>query len=276
MIRPGRETVTYQELFDEVNKFAAVLKAQGVKKGDRVVIYLPMILELPVAMLACARIGAIHNVIFGGFSAESIAGRVQDSEAKMVITVDGGFRAGKPLALKKNVDEALLQCPTVEKVIVFKHANLGLELDPKKEFWAHELLADPSLPSYVEPERMSSEDPLFILYTSGSTGKPKGVLHTQGGYLLQVAMTTKLVFDLKPDETFWCTADIGWVTGHSYIVYRPAVLRLHQCHVRGCSQLSGLRPVLGNRGQTSCGQILHCAHRNSGPGKRGRGFCAQA
>jgi acetyl-CoA synthetase len=214
-------TVTYQELYDDVNKLAAVLKAQGIKKGDRVVIYLPMIVELPVSMLACARIGAIHNVIFGGFSAESIAGRVQDSEAKMVITVDGGYRAGKTLALKKNVDEALTRCPSVEKVIVFNRANMGLQLDPKKEFWAHELMADPSLPAYVEPEHMSSEDPLFILYTSGSTGKPKGVLHTQGGYLLQVAMTTKLVFDLKPEETFWCTADIGWVTGHSYIVYGP-------------------------------------------------------
>ncbi len=214
-------TVTYQELYDEVNKFAAVLKAQGMKKGDRAVIYMPMIVELPVAMLACARIGVIHNVIFGGFSAESIAGRVQDSEAKMVITVDGGFRAGKPLPLKKNVDDALVTCPTVEKVIVFNRANMGLELKGPKEVWWHEVMADESLPKYVEPERMSAEDPLFILYTSGSTGKPKGVLHTQGGYLLQVAMTTKLVFDLKPDETFWCTADIGWVTGHSYIVYGP-------------------------------------------------------
>lgn len=214
-------TVTYQELYDQVNKLAAVLKAQGIGKGDRVVIYMPMIVELPIAMLACARIGAIHSVIFGGFSAESIAGRVEDSQAKMVITVDGGYRAGKPLALKKNVDEALIRCPSVEKIIVFNRANLGLELDPKKELWWHELMADPSLPSYVEPERMSAEDPLFILYTSGSTGKPKGVLHTQGGYLLHVAMTTKLVFDLKDYETFWCTADIGWVTGHSYIVYGP-------------------------------------------------------
>lgn len=215
------KTITYQELYEQVNKFAAVLKAQGVKKGDRVVIYMPMIVELPIAMLACARIGAVHSVIFGGFSAESIAGRVEDSQANMVITVDGGYRAGKPLALKKNVDEALTRCPSVEKIIVFNRANLGLELDPKKEFWWHELMADPSLPSYVEPERMSAEDPLFILYTSGSTGKPKGVLHTQGGYLLHVAMTTKLVFDLKDYETFWCTADIGWVTGHSYIVYGP-------------------------------------------------------
>jgi acetyl-CoA synthetase len=213
--------VTYQELYDEVNKFAAALKKLGVKKGDRVVVYLPMIVELPVTMLACARIGAIHNVIFGGFSAESIAARIQDSKATVVVTADGGFRAGKPLPLKKNVDEALTNCPSVEKVIVFNRGNMGLQLDPKKEFWWHELVADPTLPSYVEPERMGSEDPLFILYTSGSTGKPKGVLHTQAGYLVHVAMTTKLVFDLKPDETFWCTADIGWVTGHSYIVYGP-------------------------------------------------------
>ncbi len=216
--------MTYQELYEQVNKLAAVLKAQGIKKGDRVIIYLPMILELPIAMLACARIGAIHCVIFGGFSAESIAGRVQDCNPKMVITVDGGYRAGKVLQLKKNVDEALTRFPEVNKIIVFNRANLGLQLDPQKEFWWHELMADPSLPSYVEPERMGAEDPLYILYTSGSTGKPKGVLHTQAGYLLQVAMTTKLVFDLKDYETFWCTADIGWVTGHSYIVYGPLCL----------------------------------------------------
>jgi acetyl-CoA synthetase len=213
--------VTYLELYKSVNKFAAALKKQGVKKGDRVIIYLPMIVELPVAMLACARIGAIHCVIFGGFSAESIASRIQDCNAKMVITVDGGFRAGKTLQLKKNVDDALKTCPQVEKVIVFNRANLDIKLDPNKEMWWHELVADPELPDYVEPERMDSEDPLFILYTSGSTGKPKGVLHTQAGYLLHCSMTTKLVFDLKDNETFWCTADIGWITGHSYIVYGP-------------------------------------------------------
>jgi acetyl-CoA synthetase len=213
--------VTYLQLYNEVNKFAAALKKQGVKKGDRVIIYLPMIVELPVAMLACARIGAIHCVIFGGFSAESIASRIQDCDAKMVITVDGGFRAGKPLQLKKNVDDALKHCPQVEKVIVFNRANLDIKLDPSKEMWWHDLVADPDLPDYVEPERMNSEDPLFILYTSGSTGKPKGVLHTQAGYLLHTSMTTKLVFDLKENETFWCTADIGWITGHSYIVYGP-------------------------------------------------------
>jgi len=214
-------TVTYQELYDQVNKFAAALQKVGVSKGDRVIIYMPMILELPIAMLACARIGAIHSVIFGGFSAESIASRILDCKAKLVITVDGGYRAGKILHLKKNVDDALTRCPDVEKVIVFNRVNLGLKLDANKELWWHELVSDPSLPAYVEPEKMDAEDPLFILYTSGSTGKPKGVLHTQGGYLLHVAMTTKLVFDLKDHETFWCTADIGWITGHSYIVYGP-------------------------------------------------------
>jgi acetyl-CoA synthetase len=216
-------TVTYLELYRDVNKFAAVLKAKGIKKGDRVIIYMPMIVELPVAMLACARIGAIHSVVFGGFSAESIASRVQDCGAKTVITVDGGFRGGKPLALKKTVDEALKQCPDVSTVIVFNRCGLDLQLDPNKEVWWHEAIADPSLPDYVEPEPMDAEDPLFILYTSGSTGKPKGVVHTQGGYLLFAALTCKITFDLKPEETFWCTADIGWITGHSYSVYGPLI-----------------------------------------------------
>ncbi len=215
------KTVTYQELYDQVNKFAAVLQSKGVKRGDRVIIYLPMIVELPVAMLACTRRGAIHCVVFGGFSAESIADRTKDCRAKVVVTVDGGFRGGKALGLKKTVDEALKQCPEVETVIVFDHCGLKLELDGKKEFWWHELIADPKLPSYVKPEPMGAEDPLFILYTSGSTGKPKGVLHTTAGYLLYGAMTTKLVFDIKENEVFWCTADIGWITGHTYSVYGP-------------------------------------------------------
>ena len=216
-------TVTYLELYDQVNKFAAVLKAKGIKKGDRVIIYMPMIVELSVAMLACARIGAIHSVVFGGFSAESIASRVQDCGAKTVITVDGGFRGGKPLALKKTVDEALKQCPDVSTVIVFNRCGMDIQLDPAKEVWWHEAIADPSLPAYVEPEPMEAEDPLFILYTSGSTGKPKGVVHTQAGYLLYAALTCKLTFDLKPEETFWCTADIGWITGHTYSVYGPLI-----------------------------------------------------
>ncbi len=215
------KVVTYLDLYREVNKFAAVLKSKGVKKGDPVIIYLPMIVELPIAMLACARIGAIHCVIFGGFSAESIINRVTDCGAKVVITCDGGYRGGKALALKKTVDEALKQCPDVKTVIVYDRCGIKLDLQPGKEFWWHELMADPNLPSYVKPEPMGAEDPLFILYTSGSTGKPKGVVHTTAGYLLFGAMTCKLVFDIKDYETFWCTADIGWITGHTYTVYAP-------------------------------------------------------
>ena len=215
--------VTYGELYAQVNKMAAVLKSKGIQKGDRVVIYMPMIVELAVAVLACARIGAIHSVIFGGFSAEALANRIQDCEAKMVITVDGGFRAGKSIPLKANVDTALKTCPGVEIVIVFNRAGLQLELDPNREIWWHEAIADTDLPDYVEPEPMNAEDPLFILYTSGSTGKPKGVVHTHGGYLLYTAITTRIVFDLKDDEIFWCTADIGWITGHSYCIYGPLI-----------------------------------------------------
>jgi len=218
-----RRTVTYGDLYDRVNKMAAVLKARGVGKGDRVVVYMPMIVELPVTLLACARIGAVHSVVFGGFSAEALANRIQDCGARMVVTVDGGFRAGKSIPLKQNVDEALESCPGVETVIVFDRAGLNPELDPSKEVWWHEAVADESLPDHVPPEPMDAEDPLFILYTSGSTGKPKGVVHTHGGYLLFAAMTTRLTFDLKDDEVFWCTADIGWVTGHTYGVYGPLI-----------------------------------------------------
>ena len=217
-------TVTYKQLYKEVNKLAAYFKSLGVKKGDRVAIYLPMIPELPVSLLACARIGAIHSVVFGGFSAEALASRIEDSRPKVLVTVDGNFRSGKPVALKTNADQALKICPNVvEKVIVYKHTGADIKLDPSLEVWWNEALADPKLPDYVEPEVMDSEDPLFILYTSGSTGKPKGVMHTTAGYLLGAAMTTKLVFDIKPDEVFWCTADIGWVTGHSYCVYGPLI-----------------------------------------------------
>jgi len=218
-----RRTITFGELHEEVNRMAAVLKARDVGKGDRVVIYMPMIPELPVAMLACARIGAVHSVVFGGFSAEALGNRIQDCDAKMVITVDGGFRAGKSVPLKQNVDEALKACPGVKTVLVFDRAGLKPVLDPSREVWWHEAVKDPNLPSHVDPEPMGAEDPLFILYTSGSTGKPKGVVHTHGGYLLYAAMTNRLTFDMKDDEVFWCTADIGWVTGHSYGVYGPLI-----------------------------------------------------
>jgi len=216
-------TVTYSELFGQVNKMAAVLKSRGVRKGDRVIIYMPMIVELPVAMLACARIGAVHSVVFGGFSAEALANRIQNCGASLVITVDGGFRSGKAIPLKKTVDGALEHCPGVKTVIVFNRAGLEIELNPEREIWWHEAVADPDLPETIPPEPMDAEDPLFILYTSGSTGKPKGVVHTHGGYLLYAAMTNRLTFDMKDDEVFWCTADIGWVTGHSYGVYGPLI-----------------------------------------------------
>ena len=219
------KTMTYLDLYEKVNKMAAVLKSRGVGKGDRVIIYMPMILELPVAMLACARIGAIHSVVFGGFSAEALANRIKNCGAKTVITVDGGFRAGKHISLKSTVDKALSDCPEIETVLVFDHAGLEVTLDPGREIWWHEAMADSDIPDYVAPEPMDSEDPLFILYTSGSTGTPKGVVHTHGGYLLYAAMTTQMVFDLKEDEVFWCTADIGWVTGHSYAVYGPLINR---------------------------------------------------
>ncbi len=221
---PGEtKTATYSDLYAQVNKMAATLKARGVKKGDRVIIYMPMIVELPVAMLGCARIGAVHSVVFSGFSAETLANRIRNCEAKVVITADGSFRARKTIPLKQNVDDALKTCPDVETVIVCDRAGLKPELEPKREIWWHEAMADPNLPAYVPPEPMDAEDPLFILYTSGSTGRPKGVVHTHGGYLLYAAMTTRLVFDLKDDETFWCTPDIGWVIGHSYGVYGPLI-----------------------------------------------------
>jgi acetyl-CoA synthetase len=215
--------VTFGELYDQVNRFAAVLKSGGVQKGDRVIIYMPMIVELAVAMLACARIGACHSVVFGGFSAEALANRIQDCQAKMVITVDGGYRAGKVIPLKNTVDAALKNCPDVENLIVFKRTGQALDLNPQREICWQEAVAKPDLPSYLPPEPMDAEDPLFILYTSGSTGKPKGVVHTHGGYLLYAAMTNRLVFDLKDHEIFWCTADIGWITGHSYTVYGPLI-----------------------------------------------------
>jgi acetyl-CoA synthetase len=214
-------TLTYQELYREVNKFANVLKGLGVKRGDRVTIYLPMIPELAVSMLACSRIGAPHSIVFGGFSAESLRDRINDSTARVLITSDGGYRRGGIVPLKKNADDALTDTPSIEKVVVVKRVGDKAETKMKKgrDFWWHELMANAQ--SYCEPERMDSEDMLFMLYTSGTTGKPKGIVHTTGGYLVGVYATMKWVFDLKEEDTYWCTADIGWVTGHSYIIYGP-------------------------------------------------------
>jgi acetyl-CoA synthetase len=214
------KTYTYQQLYYEVNRFANVLKKHGIVKGDRVTIYLPMIPELPVAMLACARIGAIHSVVFGGFSAQALKERIQDCKAKLVITADRGIRGGRYVPLKSNADQALQECPTVEKMIVVKR-SIYVDMEPHRDFWWHDEINDPKIKEYCEPEWMDAEDPLFILYTSGSTGKPKGVLHTTGGYLLFTNLTFKLIFDYHDEDMHFCTADIGWVTGHSYIVYGP-------------------------------------------------------
>jgi acetyl-CoA synthetase len=212
-------TITYRELHAEVCRFANVLKAQGVQKGDRVTLYLPMIPEAAMAMLACTRIGAIHSIVFGGFSPDSLANRIQDCDSRLVITADEGLRGGKPIPLKANVDAALASCPSVETVIVVRRTGGAIAMQPGRDLW-YEAARDAASPD-CPPAAMGAEDPLFILYTSGSTGKPKGVLHTTGGYLVWVAMTFRHVFDYRPGEIFWCTADVGWVTGHSYVVYGP-------------------------------------------------------
>ena len=211
--------ISYQELHDQVCRLANALRARGVKKGDRVCIYMPMIPEASYAMLACARIGAIHSVVFGGFSPEALKDRIQDANCQVVITADEGLRGGKRVPLKKNADTALAQCPGVHTCIVVKRTGGDIQWNEARDFWYEDLVESQS--SECAPEWMDSEDPLFILYTSGSTGKPKGVLHTTAGYLLQAAMTHKYVFDYQEGDVYWCTADVGWVTGHSYIVYGP-------------------------------------------------------
>ncbi len=216
--------LTYQQLYHEVCRFANVLKKLGIKKGDRVAIYLPMILELPIAVLACARIGAVHSVIFGGFSAGALKDRIIDCGAKLLICADGYYRSGRIIRSKDNADEALDGCPNVEHAIVVKRADVGVVMKEGRDHWWHETMMDENIKSYCPPEEMDANDPLFILYTSGSTGKPKGVLHTQAGYLLYVLQTAKWIFDIRDEDTYWCTADIGWITGHSYIVYGPLVL----------------------------------------------------
>ncbi len=214
-------TLTYQELYYEVTKFANVLKKMGVKKGDRVCVYLPMIPELAVAMLACARIGAIHTVVFGGFSAEALRDRIQDSQASLLICADGYYRSGKTVASKAGADTAMAANPSIKNAIVVKRANCEVTMKEGRDLWWHDLMSAPDIKAECEPEVMDSEDPLFILYTSGSTGKPKGVVHTQAGYLLYALQTAKWIFDLKDEDIHWCTADIGWITGHTYIVYGP-------------------------------------------------------
>ena len=211
--------LTYSELHGEVCRMANALKDLGAKRGDRVTIYMPMIPEAAIAMLACTRIGAIHSIVFGGFSPEALAGRIQDCDSNLVITADAGLRGGKLVPLKANVDAALIQCPSVSEVLVVRHADNDVAMEEGRDHWWHNLRAVVS--ADCPPAEMSAEDPLFILYTSGSTGQPKGVLHTTGGYLTWAAMTHHYVFDYRPGEIYWCAADVGWVTGHSYVVYGP-------------------------------------------------------
>jgi acetyl-CoA synthetase len=217
---PGEiRTLTYQQLFHEVCKFANVLKSLGVKTGDRVAIYMPLIPETVVAMLACARIGATHTVIFGGFSAEAVSDRVNDCQCKLIITADGGYRRGNEIKLKDTVDLAVQKTPSVEKVIIFRRTGSDVNMKRGRDYWWHELVE--TADDYCPAEELDSEHPLFILYTSGTTGKPKGILHTTGGYLTGVNITSKWVFDLKDEDVYWCSADVGWITGHSYVVYGP-------------------------------------------------------
>ncbi|MDH4321831.1 MAG: acetate--CoA ligase [Desulfobulbaceae bacterium] len=215
---------TYQMLHTEVCRFANVLKGMGVKKGDRVAVYLPMIPELAITLLACTRIGAVHSVVFAGFSAQSFKSRVQDCEAKVAVTADAVLRAGKTIPLKPNADAALAECPSVKHCVVVKRGGNEVAMDAKRDVWWHEAMAGDTITANCAPESMDAEDLLFILYTSGSTGKPKGVVHTTGGYLTYAAHTMQCVFDIKDNDVYWCTADIGWITGHSYILYGPLAM----------------------------------------------------
>ena len=229
---PGEvRRITYGELHADVNKFANVLKGLGVKRGDRVAIYLPMVPEVAVAMLACARIGAVHTVVFGGFSAESLRDRINDAGAKVLVTADGGYRRGAIVPLKQNTDDALTDTPSIEHVILLRRTGQTVTFKTGRDLWWSELMARAA--KDCPPEAMDAEDPLYILYTSGTTGKPKGILHTTGGYLTQVYATTKWVFDLTDADVFWCTADVGWVTGHSYVVYGPLALGVTEVMYEG-------------------------------------------
>ena len=235
---PGEvRRITYGELHAEVNKFANVLKNLGIGRGDRVAIYLPMVPEVAVAMLACARIGAVHTVVFGGFSAESLRDRINDAGAKILITADGGYRRGAIVPLKSNADDALAGTPSIEHVVVLRRTGQTVSFKTGRDLWWSELMAGAS--KDCPPEAMDAEDPLYILYTSGTTGKPKGILHTTGGYLTQVYATTKWVFDLKDSDVFWCTADVGWVTGHSYVVYGPLALGVTEVMYEGAPDHPG-------------------------------------
>src|SRR4030095_7290059 len=216
-------TFSYHALNREVNRMANIIKSMGVKKGDRFTIYRGRVPEIMFAMLACAKIGAIHSVVFGGFSVDSLQGRIEDSQSNLVITCDGSFQNGKVVQLKSIVDESLKRCPSVQNVIVVKRVGNEVNIETGRDHWYHELLEQPIAEGKCETEQLDSEDPLFILYTSGSTGKPKAILHTHGGYMVGTYATLKYCFDVRDDDRWWCTADPGWITGHSYIVYGPMI-----------------------------------------------------
>jgi acetyl-CoA synthetase len=235
---PGEvRRLTYAELHAQVSQFGNVLKGLGVSKGDRVAIYLPMVPEVAVAMLACARIGAPHTVVFGGFSAESLRDRINDAAATVLITADGGYRRGSVVPLKQNADDAVSETPSIQHVVVLKRTGQAIAMQSGRDHWWDDLMAKAA--TDCPPESMDAEDPLYILYTSGTTGKPKGILHTTGGYLTHVYATTKWVFDLKDDDVFWCTADVGWVTGHSYVVYGPLALGVTEVMYEGAPDHPG-------------------------------------
>ncbi len=254
--------ITYRELHEEVCKFANCLKGLGAKKGDRITIYMPMIPEAAVAMLACARIGAVHSIVFGGFSPDALAGRIQDCDCNLIITADEGLRGGRPVSLKNNTDEALKTCPGIQACVVVKRTGGDIAMQDGRDHWYHDLMADAS--ADCPAEEMAAEDPLFILYTSGSTGKPKGVLHTTGGYMVYASMTHQYVFDYHDGDVYWCTADVGWVTGHSYIVYGPLANGAQDPDVRRGAELSGQLPLLAGLRQASGEYLLH---RADGPAR---------
>ncbi len=216
-------TLSYHALNREVCKFANILKAMGVKKGDIVTIYMPQIPELPIAMLACVKIGAAHSVVYGGFSADALVNRIDDAKSRIIVTADGGYRSGKTTQLKEIVNEAMPQCPTIEVCLCVKRTGEEVYMENGRDYWLHDLISLPNASPKCETVETDAEDPLFILYTSGTTGKPKGVVHTHGGYTVYTATTHKYVFDVKDKDRWWCAADPGWITGHSYIVYAPLI-----------------------------------------------------
>ncbi len=272
---PGEtRTFTYQQLHTEVCKFANVLKHANIQRGDRVALYMPLIPELAIAMLACARIGATHSVVFGGFSSSALIDRINDASCKLVVTADGGWRRGTEVKLKPAVDEALKSTPSVNACIVVRRTGSPQHMEAGRDFWWHELME--TVDATCAAEELDSEHPLYILYTSGTTGKPKGILHTTAGYLLQAHLTTKWVFDLKDEDLYWCTADIGWVTGHSYVVYGPLSNGATVLMYEGAPKLPGAGSLLEYHRTPSRKYLLHCSDRHSRLHQVGRTLAPQA